>query len=150
MLIKIPPILAQHFSVSTDEVKYGVLEAFSRLDAVLANLNLAQIAEMEAAQESGELTNFTPKDFRHDFLYAMVKWGLVTPEVPAEILGVEMEEILPVIDVRDILEEAGDIMYEDAGIERIIERFVALDGNQSIVANGILEVLGPFEFELII
>lgn len=144
MLTKIPPILAQHFSVTTDEVKYGILEAFSRLDNVLGNLNLAQIAEMEAAQESGELTAFTPKDFRQDFLYAMVKWGLVTPELPAEILGVEMEEIVPVIDVRDILEEAGDIMDEDAGIERVIQRFATLDGNQSIITNGILEVVAPF------
>jgi hypothetical protein len=110
----------------------------------LANLNLAQIAEMEAAQESGELTVFTPKDFRQDFLYAMVKWGLVTPELPTEILGVEMEEIVPVIDVRDILEEAGDIMDEDAGIERVIQRFATLDGNQSIITNGILEVVAPF------
>ena len=125
----------------SDEVKYGIVDAFSRLDAILVNLNLAQIAEMEAVQESGELTNFTPKDFRQDFLYAMVKWGLVTPEVPAEILGMEIEEIPPLLDVRDVTEEAADIMDEDAAIERIIGRFALSDGNHSIVVRGILDVI---------
>jgi hypothetical protein len=100
------------------------------------NLNVTQMPTMETDEPS----DFPQKDFRQDFMYAMVKHGLLDAEAPSRILGIQVEEIPPLLEVNQIVEEAGDLMDEEAVFERIVGRLTALDGNQGVVVHGILEV----------
>ena len=47
------------------------------------------------------------------------------------------------MDVKDIVEEAGDVMDEESAVERLIGRLANLDGNQNVVVSAILEVHPP-------
>jgi hypothetical protein len=69
-----------------------------------------------------------------------VKFGLLDPEAPSRTIGIVTEEIPVLLTVREIVEDASDMMDEEGGIERIILRLDELDGNQSICVSAILEV----------
>jgi hypothetical protein len=122
-------------------MEYSFLEIFTKIDPILLNLNVPSLPDLDEAEDELSLPT---KDFRQDFMYAMVKYGLLDAEAPARILGIRSEEIPGLIDGKDIVEEAGDMMDEDGAVERIIERLSALDGNQSITVAAILEVLRIF------
>jgi hypothetical protein len=96
-----------------------------------------------AALEGDETENFPPKDYRQDFLYAMVKWGLLDDEVPSQILGTELEQIAPLVDARKIVREMGDVMDEQEGVEQLVVMLNQSDGNQGVIVAAILEV-SPF------
>jgi hypothetical protein len=119
-------------------MEYSFLEIFTKIDPILLNLNVPSLPDLDVAEDELSLPT---KDFRQDFMYAMVKYGLLDAEAPARILGIRNEEIPGLIDAKDIVEDAGDMMDEDGAVERIIERLSALDGNQSIIVAAILEVL---------
>jgi hypothetical protein len=119
-------------------MEYSFLEIFTKIDPILLNLNVPSLPDLDVAEDELSLPT---KDFRQDFMYAMVKYGLLDAEAPARILGIRSEEIPGLIDAKDIVEDAGDMMDEDGAVERIIERLSALDGNQSIIVAAILQVL---------
>jgi hypothetical protein len=100
------------------------------------NLNVPAIPNLEG-DDTG---NFPPKDFRQDFMYSMVSFGLLDIEAPSRILGIQVEQNLGLMDVKDIVEEAGDVMDEESAVERLIGRLSNLDGNQSVIVSAILEV----------
>jgi hypothetical protein len=104
----------------------------------LINLNVSSLANLEAG-ESEDLS-LPQNDFRQEFLYAMVKFGLLEGESPSKILGIQLEEIQGLMEVKDIIESANDIMDEEGAIEQIVARLGNLDGNQSIVVSAIIEV----------
>ena len=104
------------------------------------NLNIAAMPNLE---EDDQSTNFAQKDFRQDFLYSMVKFGILDVETPSKILGMQIEQIPGLMEVKDIVEEAGDVMDEDGAVERIVARLGSLDGNQSIIVTAIVEVHLP-------
>jgi hypothetical protein len=103
----------------------------------LLNLNVPSLPNLDGADDELSLA----KDFRLDFMKSMVKFGLLDAEAPSRILGVQVEEIPGLLDPKEIIEEAGDLMDEEGAVERIIERLSALDGNQGIIVTAILEVL---------
>jgi hypothetical protein len=70
----------------------------------------------------------------------MVKFGLLDAEAPSRIMGTVIEEIPVLLAVREIVEDANDIMDEEGAIERIVLRLGELDGNQSVGIAAILEV----------
>jgi len=70
-----------------------------------------------------------------------VKWGLLDNEAPSQILGIELEQIVPLADARDIVRETGDVMDEQEGVERVVTMLGQFDGNQGVVVAAILEVL---------
>jgi hypothetical protein len=109
------------------------------------NLNIPAIPTLEG----GNSGDFPQKDFRQDFMYSMVKFGLLDAEAPSRMLGIEVEEIPGLLKVKDIVEEAGDIVDEDGAIERIIGRLANLDGNQGISVSAILEVSIPVLFNAV-
>jgi len=100
------------------------------------NLNVTQMPTMETDEPS----DFPQKDFRQDFMYAMVKHGLLDAEAPSRVLGIPEEEIPPLLEVNQIVEETSDLMDEESAIERVVGRLAGLDGNQGIVVRGILDV----------
>lgn len=100
------------------------------------NLNVPAIPNLEG-DDTG---NFSQKDFRQDFMYSMVSFGLLDIEAPSRILGIQVEQNLGLMDVKDIVEEAGDVMDEESAVERLIGRLSNLDGNQSVIVSAILEV----------
>ena len=104
------------------------------------NLNVASMPNLEDDEAT---TDFAQKDFRQDFLYSMVMFGILDVETPSKILGLQIEQIPGLVDVKDILEEAGDVMDEDGAVERIVGRLGNLDGNQSIIVTAIVEVCFP-------
>src|SRR6202035_3846330 len=70
----------------------------------------------------------------------MVKHGLLDGEAPARLLGIQNEEIPGLIDWKEIVEEASDVMDEEGAVERVVERLGSTDGNQSVTVAAILEV----------
>jgi hypothetical protein len=116
-----------------------VLEVFTRVDPILMNLNVPAIRNLEG-DDAGD---FPQKDFRQDFMYAMVKFGLLDNEAPSRMLGIDVEHIPGLVEVKDIVEGADDVMDEEGAVERIIPRLTNLDGNQSIIVAAILEVQLP-------
>jgi hypothetical protein len=107
----------------------------AKLDPLLLNLNVATLPTLE----TGELGP-PVKDFRQDFMYAMVKFGHLDREAPSRVLGIQVEEIPGLLEVKDIVDDAGDVMDEEGAIERILERLRNLDGNQSITVSAMLDV----------
>jgi hypothetical protein len=118
-----------------------MLEIFTKIDPILMNLNVPAIPNLDGEEDELSLPT---KDFRQDFMYAIVKHSFLDPEAPSRILGIQIEEIPNLIDKTEIIEEAGDMMDEEGAVERIVERLNALDGNQSITVTAILEVSSPF------
>ena len=114
-------------------MEYAVLDVFRKADPILMNLNVSSLPDLEG----GETADFPQRDFRQDFMYAMVKFGLLDPEAPSRILVIEVEEIPPLLEVQDIVQDVGDMMDDD---ERLIGRLRSFDGNQSIIVAAILEV----------
>jgi len=108
------------------------------------NLNVTQMPTMETDEPS----EFPQKDFRQDFMYAMVKQGLLDVEAPSRVLGIQVEEIPPLLEVNQIVEEAGDLMDEEGVVERIVGRLAGLDGNQGVVVHGILEVCPHVNYDI--
>jgi hypothetical protein len=100
------------------------------------NLNVTQMP----ALETDEPSDFPQKDFRQDFMYAMVKYGLLDAEAPSRILGIQVEEIPALLDVKQIVEDAGDLMDEEGAVERVVGGLAGLDGNQGVVVLAILDV----------
>lgn len=98
------------------------------------NLNVPAIPNLEG-DDGGD---FPQKDFRQDFMYSMVKFGLLDGEAPSRILGIPVEDIPGLLEVKDIVEDTADIMDEEGAVDRLLRR---LDGNQGIYASAILEVL---------
>jgi len=78
-------------------------------------------------------------------MYAMVKFGLLDAQAPSRLLGIQVEDIPGLMEMRDIVEDASDIMDEEGAVERIIGRISNLDGNQSVIVSAILEVLPPYD-----
>lgn len=134
---KIPAFLSirkEKHALSQEDTEFLILEICTKLDPTLLNLNVTSL-------EDGSIL----KDFRQEYLFAMVKFGLLSPEGPARILGVQTGEIAPLLEVKEVVEEASDVMDEEGGIQRILERLRELEGNQSIVVDAIIEVsLLPF------
>ena len=129
---RIPSLLSvrkDKHSLLQDEIEFLILEACTKLDPILLNLNVTSL-------DDGSVL----KDFRQDFLCAMVKVGLLSPEGPARILGVQTGEIPPLLNVMEIVDEASDVMDEEGGIQRILERLREVEGNQSVVVEAIIEV----------
>jgi hypothetical protein len=93
--------------------------------------------------DDGAEADLYPRDYRQDFLYAMVKWGLLESEVPSQILGTELEQIVPLVEAREIVRETGDVMDEQEGVERVVGMLAQFDGNQGVVVAAILEVQSP-------
>ena len=90
--------------------------------------------------DGNEEGDFPQKDFRQDFMFSMVKFGLLDTEAPSRILGIAVDNIPELMDVKDIVEDAADIMDEEGAVERLIGKLASLDGNQGIVVSAILEV----------
>jgi len=85
------------------------------------------------------------KDFRQDFVYSMIKHGLLDFEAPARLLGVAAtEDMTPLVQKDEIIEEANDIMDEEGAVQRLLQRMGTLDGNQAVIVAGILEVSAVF------
>lgn len=103
------------------------------------NLNVPSLPTLEGGD--GAHLSIPQKDFRQDFMYSMVKFGLLDPQAPSRMLGIQLEDIPGLVEMRDIMEDASDIMDEESAVERIIGRLSNLDGNQSIIVAAILEVL---------
>ena len=138
-LIQIPALLAtrrDEYAIPHEDLGYSVLEVFTKVDSILMNLNVPAIPNLEG-DDNG---NFPQKDFRQDFMYSMVSFGLLDIEAPSRILGIQVEQNLGLMDVKDIVEEAGDVMDEESAVERLIGRLANLDGNQSVAVSAILEV----------
>jgi hypothetical protein len=108
-----------------------------RVDPICMNLNVTQMPSLEG-DENGEYP-------QKDFLYAMVKFGLLDAQAPSRVLGIQVEEILPLLDMKDIVDEASDMMDEEGAIERIVGRLANLDGNQNVTVRAILEACPPFD-----
>lgn len=138
-LMKIPALLAtrhEQYAVSPEDLEFSILEMFANMDPILMNLNVSSIPDLD----TGETNDFQQKDFRQDFIYAMAKFGLLDADAPARMLPLQNEDIPVLMDMKDIVDEAGDIMDEEGAIERIVGRLSNLDGNQSIIVSAILEV----------
>ena len=136
--MKIPALLAARkdtYTISADDLAFILV---TKADPILLSLNAA-IPSMDDGAEA----DLYPRDFRQDFLYAMVKWGLVDSEVPSQILGTELEQIAPLVDAREIVRETGDVMDEQEGVERVVGMLAQFDGNQGVVVAAILEVQSP-------
>jgi hypothetical protein len=114
------------------------MEISAKLDAVLLNLNVPTLPTLETGEMGPPV-----KDFRQDFMYAMVKYGLFDRQAPSRVLGIPPEEIPGLLEVKDIVEDAGDLMDEEGAVERILARLRNLDGNQSITVSALLDVLSP-------
>jgi len=103
------------------------------------NLNVPAIPNLED-NDNGD-GDFPQKDFRQDFMYSMVKFGLLDNEAPSRMLGIPVEEISGLMEVKDVVEETGDMMDEEGAVERMIRQ---LDGVQGIVVSALLEVIRHF------
>ena len=115
-------------------MEFSILEICTKLDPILMNLNVTSL-------EDGSIL----KDFRQDFLFAMVKFGFLSAEGPGRVLGLEQTgEIGTLLEAKDVVEDAGDIMDEESAIQRMLERLRELEGNQSVVVSAILEVIVPW------
>lgn len=101
-------------------------------------LNVPSLPNLDEANPD-ELSLPT-KDYRQDFMYAMVKFGFLDSQAPSRILGIQLEDIPPLIEVKEITDDASDFMDEEGAIGRIIERLGKLDGNQSVTVAAISEV----------
>lgn len=112
------------------------MEISAKLDAILLNLNVPTLPTLETGEMGPPI-----KDFRQDFMYAMVKFGLFDRQAPSRVLGIPAEEIPTLLEVKEIVEDAGDLMDEEGAVERILARLRNLDGNQSITVSAILDVL---------
>ena len=114
-----------------------MLDLSTKIDPICMNLNVTEMPTLEVDEPS----EFPQKDFRQDFMYAMVKHGLLDAEAPSRMLGIQVEEIPPLIEVKQIVDEARDMMDEEGAVERIVARLAGLDGNQGIIVSAILEAL---------
>jgi hypothetical protein len=103
------------------------------------NLNVPAIPNIEDNDNGGG--DFPQKDFRQDFMYSMVKFGLLDNEAPSSMLGIPVEEISGLMEAKDAMEETAEMMDEEGAVERLLGR---LDGNQGIVVSTILEVFQSF------
>lgn len=103
------------------------------------SLNVASLPNLENGE--AEDLSLPQKDFRLDFLYSMVKFGLLDFESPMKILGIPLEDIPGLVEAKDLIESASDIMDEEAAVEQIVLRLGQLDGNPAIVVSAILDVV---------
>jgi hypothetical protein len=121
------------YDISQEDIEFSILEICTKLDPILMNLNVTSL-------EDGSIL----KDFRQDFLFAMVKFGFLSAEAPGRVLGLEQTgEIGTLLEGKDVVEDASDIMDEESAIQRMLERLRELEGNQSVVVSAILEVTVP-------
>jgi hypothetical protein len=124
------------YSIPAGDLEYSVLEVCTKVDPICINLNVTQMPPLETDEPS----EFPQKDFGQDFMYAMVKHGLLDAEAPSRVLGIQVEEIPQLLDVKQIVEDAGDLMDEEGAVERIVGRLAGLDGNQGVIVHAILDV----------
>jgi len=115
-----------------------LMSIFPSLDAVLVTLNVPSLANL--SDQNPDSLDLPTKDYRQDFVHALVKFGFLESQALFRALGLAETEIPPLIDVKEITDDASDFMDEEGAIERIIERLGKLDGNQSVVVAAIVEV----------
>ena len=124
-----------------------LLDLFPTPDPVLLSLNVPSLDNLSGP--NSETLGLPAKDYRQDFMCALIKFGFLDVDAPMRLLGIETEEISPLADVKDITDEANDFMDEEGAIQRIIDKLGRLDGNQSVIVAAIVEVIF-FEVELIV